>query len=95
VGLIVGCVATLRPLFSKILRLGGGSSAHLTPAASYAKRPIVKSHLAGRDEEWIALSDKKITSSVQGKGSEDDDVLPPVESGIKVTSTVEYNVGRA
>jgi hypothetical protein len=96
VGLIVGCVATLRPLFSKILRLGGDSSVHHTPAASYAKRPIVKSHLAGRDEEWVALSDKKMTSSVQGKGSEDEEyILPPVGSGIKVTSTVEQSVGRA
>jgi hypothetical protein len=68
---------------------------HLTPAASYAKRPMVKSHLAGKDEEWVALSDKKMTSSVQGKGSHADDVLPPVGSGIKVTSTVEYSVGRA
>jgi hypothetical protein len=93
VGLIVGCVATLRPLFSKILKLGGDSSVQHTPAASYAKRPVVKSHLAGRDEEWVALSDKNMTSSVQ-KGSEDEEyILPPIGgNGIKVTSTVEQSV---
>ena len=35
VGIIVGCVATLRPLFRRVFNLGGDSMPERTPQASY------------------------------------------------------------
>ncbi|EFQ85796.1 hypothetical protein PTT_19153 [Pyrenophora teres f. teres 0-1] len=94
VGMIVGCVATLRPLLQRVLRLGSSGSSnqnHPTPKASYARRPAVKSHLSGRDEEWVALEDGQMVNMVQGgstSGSEEH-ILPIKETSIHVTSTVE------
>lgn len=94
VGMIVGCVATLRPLLQRVLKLGssGSSATPQTPAAGYAKRPILKSHLAGRDEEWVALEDGQMVNMVRGQGSagSEEFILPYKDyRGIHVTSTVE------
>lgn len=93
VGMIVGCVATLRPLFRRAFNLGGDSQPQNTPGASYAKRPAIKRRLSGRDEEWVALSDSKVASVVQGRtlpdSSSEEHILG---KGIKVTSTVEHGV---
>jgi hypothetical protein len=93
VGMIVGCVATLRPLLQRVLKLGssGGTNPHQTPAAGYAKRPIIKSHINSRDEEWVSLEDNQIVNIVHGQGSSGSEeyILPVKGSGIHVTSTVE------
>ncbi|EUC28547.1 hypothetical protein COCVIDRAFT_109583 [Bipolaris victoriae FI3] len=94
VGMIVGCVATLRPLLQRVLKLGssGSSATPQTPAAGYAKRPAVKSHLTGRDEEWVALEDGQTVNMVRGQGSvgSEEFILPSKDyRGIHVTSTVE------
>lgn len=94
VGMIVGCVATLRPLLQRVLKLGssGSSATPQTPAAGYAKRPAVKSHLTGRDEEWVALEDGQMVNMVRGQGSvgSEEFILPSKDyRGIHVTSTVE------
>lgn len=92
VGMIVGCVATLRPLFRRIFNLGGETSPHNTPGASYAKRPS-KLRPRGGDEEWVALSDSKMASVVQGRtlpdSSSEEHILG---NRIKVTREVEQDV---
>ncbi|CAG5184112.1 uncharacterized protein ALTATR162_LOCUS10916 [Alternaria atra] len=99
VGMIVGCVATLRPLLQRVLKLGssGGTNPHQTPAAGYAKRPIFKSHINGRDEEWVSLEDNQMVNMVHGQGSSGSDeyILPVKGSGIHVTSTVEQRSSSA
>lgn len=92
VGMIVGCVATLRPLFRRIFNLGGDTTgAQITPGQSYAKRPT-KPRVNGRDEEWVALSDSKMASVVQGRtlpdSSSEEHILG---NGIKVTREVEQD----
>ncbi|KAF2624830.1 hypothetical protein BU25DRAFT_134871 [Macroventuria anomochaeta] len=92
IGMIVGCVATLRPLFRRVFSLGGDTAPNNTPGASYARRPA-KLRPNGRDEEWVALSDSKMASVVQGRtlpdSSSEEHILG---NGIKVTSTVEQDV---
>ncbi|USP74527.1 hypothetical protein yc1106_01801 [Curvularia clavata] len=101
VGVIVGCVATLRPLLQRVLRLGssGGSAApYQNPSAGYAKRPAVKNRLTGRDEEWVALEDNKLTNTVRGQGSmgSEEHILAGKDfHGIHVTSTVEQRTSSA
>ena len=90
VGVIVGCVSTLRPLFRTIFNLGGDTTgAHNTPGQSYAKRPT-KARAHGRDEEWVALGDSKMASVVQGRtlpdSSSEEHILG---NGIKVTREVD------
>lgn len=95
VGMIVACVATLRPLFRRVFNLGGGSQPNTTPGAAYAKRPAIKLRANGRDEEWVALNDAKMASVVQGRTLPDSDSEEHIlGSGIKVTSTVEQDVER-
>ncbi|XPS80514.1 hypothetical protein M3J09_012467 [Ascochyta lentis] len=92
--MIVGCVATLRPLFRRVFNLGGDTQPNNTPGASYAKRPAIKLRPNGRDEEWVALSDSEMANVVQGQtlpdSSSEEYILG---NGIKVTSTVEQSVG--
>ena len=96
VGMIVGCVATLRPLFRRIFDLGGDTQPNNTAGASYAKRPAVKLRTKGRDEEWVALSDPKVTSVVHARtlpdSSSEEHILG---NGIKVTRTVERSIDRS
>jgi hypothetical protein len=91
--MIVGCVATLRPLFRRVFNLGGDTTPNDTPGVTYTKRPAIKTRPSGKDEEWVALSDPKMGSMVQGR------MLPDSGSeeyilgdGIKVTNTVEQSV---
>jgi hypothetical protein len=101
VGVIVGCVATLRPLLQRVLQLGSsGSSAtpHQKPASGYAKRPIVNSHMSGRNEEWVALEDGQMVNTVRGQssGGSEEYILPPIDyRGIHVTSTLEQRSSAA
>ncbi|KAJ4358857.1 hypothetical protein N0V95_002710 [Ascochyta clinopodiicola] len=96
VGMIVGCVATLRPLFCRIFNLGGDTQPNSTPGASCAKRSAMKLRANGRDEEWVALSDSKMTSVVQGQALPDSSSEEHIlGSGIRVASTVEQSVGRS
>ncbi|KAL6155506.1 hypothetical protein ACJQWK_05210 [Exserohilum turcicum] len=99
VGMIVGCVATLRPLLQRVLKLGsnGSSDPYQTPAVGYIKRPTVKGHLSGRDEEWVALDDGQMVNTVRGQGSlgSEEYILPMKGNGIHVTSTVEQRSSSA
>lgn len=90
VGMIVGCVATLRPLFRRVFNLGGDTAPHNTPGQSYAKKLV---RPRGNDEEWVALSDSKMASVVQGRTMPDSSSEEYIlGNGIKVTSTVEQDV---
>jgi hypothetical protein len=92
VGMVVGCVATLRPLLQRVLELGSSGSTHPhTPAAGYAKRPVIKSRLSGRDEEWVALEDGQMVNMVHGQESigSEEYILPVKGGGIQVTRSVE------
>lgn len=95
IGMIVGCVATLRPLFRRIFNLGGDTTgAHIAPAQSYAKRPT-KARADGRDEEWVALNNSKMASVVQGRplpdSSSEEHILG---NGIKVTREIDVESSR-
>jgi hypothetical protein len=93
VGMIVGCVATLRPLLQRVLKLGssGGTNPRQTPAAGYAKRPVKRSRLSGRDEEWVALEDSQMVNMTHGQGTigSEEHILPMKGGGIQVTRSVE------
>lgn len=92
VGVIVGCVATLRPLFRRIFNLGGDSLQQQTPGASYGSRPT-KPKLRGGDEEWVVLSESKVGSAVQGRSISDSNSEEYIlAGGIKVTREVEQDV---
>ena len=89
VGMIVGCVATLRPLFCRVFNLGGDTGPNNTLGQSYAKK---LARPRGNDEEWVVLSDSKVANMVQGRtvpdSSSEEYILG---NGIKVTSTVEQD----
>ena len=94
VGVIVGCVATLRPLFRRVFNLGGDSAPHNTPAASYAKR-TTKLRPGRGDEEWVVLSESKskVASAVQARSISDSNSEEYIlAGGIKVTREVEQDV---
>lgn len=92
VGMIVGCLATLRPLFRRIFKLGGETTPHNTPGTSYAKRQS-KLRPRGGDVEWVALDDSKVGSIIHGRtlpnSSSEEHILG---NGIKVTREVEQDV---
>lgn len=69
VGVIVGCVSTLRPLLQRVLRLGGSGSSAVPYRNPHAKRPAVKSRLKDRDEERISLEDNNTTNTMLKQGS--------------------------
>jgi hypothetical protein len=62
IGIIVACVATLRPLFRDLFNLGGASVKQRTPIAIHVRR---KNGRMGRseDDEWVSLEGRKIASS--------------------------------
>ena len=68
-GVIVGCVATLRPLLQRVLRLSGSGSGAVPYRSPHAKLLAVKSRLNGRDEEWVALEDQKTANTMHQQGS--------------------------
>ncbi|KAJ8111734.1 hypothetical protein OPT61_g5736 [Boeremia exigua] len=91
-GVIVGCVATLRPLFRRVFNLGGDSASNETPGASYSKRPSKLRQRSG-DEEWVVLNESKMASVVHGRtlpGSSSEEHI--LGHGIKVTRVVEQDV---
>ncbi len=92
VGVIVGCVATLRPLFRRIFNLGGDSVPNNTPGGTHTKRST-KLRQRGGDEEWVVLSETKMASVVQGRtlpdSSSEEHIL---DHCIKVTRVVEQDV---
>lgn len=94
VGVIVGCVATLRPLFRRVFNLGGDSAPHNTPGASYVKR-TTKLRPGRGDEEWVVLSESKskVASAVRAKSISDSNSEEYIlAGGIKVTREVEQDV---
>lgn len=68
-GMIVGCIATLRPLFRRVLNLGGDSIPERTPRDHHTIWPTSGSRYGGRDEEWVVLREvndaKAKRSSIQ------------------------------
>jgi hypothetical protein len=94
VGIIVACVATLRPLFRDLFNLGGDTGRQRTPITNYGRRSNVR--LGNRrEQEWVSLSDQKMASEVQGgtlrDSSSEEHILG---NAIKVTSTVEQSASQ-
>jgi hypothetical protein len=88
VGVIVACVATLRPLFRDLFNLGGDTSPHNTPGANYGRRSNVRLGSQG-GEEWVSLSEHEMASKVQGGMTRDSSSQEHIlGSDIKVTRTV-------
>ncbi|TEY35781.1 hypothetical protein BOTCAL_0579g00040 [Botryotinia calthae] len=56
VGMIVGCISTLRPLFRRLLNLGGESIPKRTPNF-HTIWPSNNVRSGGQDEEWVVLSE--------------------------------------
>ncbi|KAH7384393.1 hypothetical protein DE146DRAFT_770226 [Phaeosphaeria sp. MPI-PUGE-AT-0046c] len=70
VGVIVACVATLRPLFRNIFKLGGDTSLQRSPLAKSGRRSNARLG-SGRDAEWVSLSDSKMPGKVQRSSQRD------------------------
>jgi hypothetical protein len=94
--MIVGCVATLRPLFRRIFSLGGNSVPERTPIDHHTTWPGVNARDDGRGHEWVVLhklnnadrvKDKK--PSTQLRHSESEEHI--LRTGIKITKTVLQN----
>jgi hypothetical protein len=65
VGMIVGCVATLRPLFRRVFNLGGDSVPERT-LKDPPTWPISSVRYRRREEEWVALHEP---NDAKAKGS--------------------------
>jgi hypothetical protein len=91
VGIIVACVATLRPLFRDIFNLGGSTAPQNSRGPTYGKRSNVRLGSEG-GEEWVSLSEHEMGSKVQGgllrESNSEEHILG---NAIKVTSTVEQS----
>ncbi|PQE22039.1 cation-transporting atpase 4 protein [Rutstroemia sp. NJR-2017a BBW] len=84
VGMIVGCISTLRPLFRRILNLGGDSTGVSAPHQNTVwPSNIVRP--GGRDEEWVALGE------TDGRGSESKERILGTGNGIAITKTVQQD----
>ena len=66
VGIIVGCVATLRPLFRRVVNFGGDSMPERTPQDHHTIWPSSNARYDRREEEWVALHE---LNDVNAKGS--------------------------
>jgi hypothetical protein len=93
VGMIVGCVATLRPLFRRVFNLGGDSVPERT-LKDPPTWPISSVRYRRREEEWVALHEpndaKAKGSSVQLLESESEERI--LGNGIKITQTILQSV---
>jgi hypothetical protein len=89
VGVIVGCVATLRPLFRRLLNLGGDTTPHNTPGASYGRRPS-RLRVRTGDEEWVALGGSQVSTAAHDRPMRDSGSEESIlGEGIKVTREVQ------
>jgi hypothetical protein len=93
VGMIVGCVATLRPLFRRVFNLGGDSVPERT-LKDPPTWPISSVRYRRREEEWVALHEpndaKAKGSSIQLLESESEERI--LGNGIKITQTILQSV---
>jgi hypothetical protein len=93
VGMIVGCVATLRPSFRRVFNLGEDSVPERTPKDRPAW-PNSSVRYGRREEEWVALHEpndaKAKGSSTQLPGSEGEEHI--LGNGIKTTQTILQSV---
>jgi hypothetical protein len=91
--MIVGCVATLRPLFRRVFNLGGDSVPERTPKDP-PTWPNSSVRYGRREEEWVALHEpndaKAKGSSTQLPGSESEEHI--LGNGIKITQTILQSV---
>ena len=88
VGAIVGCVATLRPLFRRLLNLGGETTPHNTPGASYGRRPS-RLRVRSGDEEWVALGGSQVSTAGHCRSMDSSSEENILGEGIKVTREVQ------
>lgn len=68
VGMIVGCIATLRPLFRRVFNLGGDSTIKRNQKSHPTVWPGNNSRATGKADEWMAL---KETNGMNDTGSEE------------------------
>ncbi|KAM3071820.1 hypothetical protein ACMFMG_009677 [Clarireedia jacksonii] len=92
VGMIVGCISTLRPLFRRILNLGGDSTGVSTPHQN-TLWPSSNMRPGGRDEEWVALCETDAAKPAKNMpthlmGSESRENILRTGNGIAITKTV-------
>jgi len=94
VGMIVGCVATLRPLFRRVFNLGGDSVPERTPKDPHTTWPNSNVRYGRREEEWVALHEPNDAnakgSSTQLPDSESEEHI--LRNEIKVTKTILQSV---
>ncbi|TGO44020.1 hypothetical protein BCON_0649g00020 [Botryotinia convoluta] len=94
VGMIVGCISTLRPLFRRLLNLGGDSAPERTPN-HHTIWPSNNVRSGGQDEEWVVLCEtddamaKARKSHAPLRGSESKEYI--LGSGIEITKTVLHD----
>jgi hypothetical protein len=97
VGMIVGCVATLRPLFRRIFNLDGNSVPERTPK-DHTVWGSANAPCNGRGEDWVMLYEqndtrvKALKSSTQLRHSESEESI--LGTGIKITKTIMQNSTR-
>ena len=98
--MIVDCVATLRPLFRRILGLGGESVAERNPKNQRPIWPSVNWRHNGRGEDWVVLCElddankvnpKRPTTSMQSSDSEEH----ILGTKIKVTKTILQDITKS
>jgi hypothetical protein len=96
VGMIVGCVATLRPLFRRIFNLGENSVLERTPKDHYTIWPGINARCDGTGEDWVVLGEpnnadkvKAKKPSTQVRHSESEEHI--LNTGITITKTVVQN----
>lgn len=95
-GMIVGCVATLRPLFRRVFDLGKYSTP-MHGSKDYHKKWTGNSERPdARSEEWMALHESKINTTkatalpTHLRDSESEEHI--LGGGIKITQTIQQNI---
>lgn len=94
VGMIVGCVATLRPLFRRVFNLGGDSVPECTPKDHYTMWPTSNLRHGGGEEEWVVLHEpndamaKRLPTQLQDSESEEH----ILGNEIKITKTILQSI---
>ncbi|KAF2128003.1 hypothetical protein P153DRAFT_319184 [Dothidotthia symphoricarpi CBS 119687] len=94
IGVIVGCIATLRPLFRRVFNLGGDSVPDRSTRDHHTMWPASHARHGGRDEEWVVLHEptkseaKRSTYPLQDSESKES----ILGSDIKITKTILQSV---
>ncbi|KAL5114116.1 hypothetical protein ACEQ8H_008000 [Pleosporales sp. CAS-2024a] len=89
IGIIVACVATLRPLFRDLFHLGGDTLPKRTPPHAYGKRSNARLG-SGREEELSSLSEHEMGSKVHRgmlRASSSEEII--LNNTIQVTLSVQ------